>query len=57
MGTAYATGQAVLGEAWSCSSHLACPQAPPMGLVAMRSLAKASEKYTDIGLRTPLREI
>lgn len=57
MGTPCATGRAVLGETWSCSSHLAWPQAPPVGLMAMRSLAKASEKYTDTGLRTPLREI
>ena len=57
VGTPCAPAWAARGEAWSCSSHLVCPQAPPVGLVATRSLAKASEKYADIGLCTPLTEI
>lgn len=44
VGTPCAPARAVLGEAWSCSSHQAWPQASPVGLAVTGSLANASEK-------------
>lgn len=57
MGTPCAAAWAVLGEAWSCSSHLVWAQASSVGLAAMRSLANASEKQGDTGLCSLWQEI